>query len=114
MRRDFREYPKTLVLMTDGECGDCGNLNDFRLLRQKFRDRNIKVVAIGISQNVNESEILALVDRPDYLPFNSFSDLYDPGLPIRLGLCDGIWLLYLIYTISNYFVIMFKMKDIYI
>ena len=104
MRRDFREFPKTLVLMTDGQSNSGGNLTAFRLLRQQFRDRNINVVGIGITQNVNENEILALVGgRHNYRPFNRFSDLYDPGLPIRLGLCDGIWLLYLIYTISNYF-----------
>ena len=102
MRRDFRKFPKTLVLMTDGQSNHGqrgGNVTAFRLARQQFRDRNIKVVGIGITQNANENEILALVERENYRPFNRFSELYDPGVPITLGLCDGIWLLNLIYTI---------------
>ena len=92
MRRDFRKFPKTLVLMTDGECRDGGNcsLATFRSLKQQYKAQNIRIVGIGIGPNVNVTEMLSIVDPENYRPLSNFSDLYDVRLPLTLGLCDGM------------------------
>ena len=104
MRPDFREFPKTLVFMTDGICTNCRNdtnINNcvnipdcspanFRLLRQQYRARRIRTIGIGLGAGVNSTEILSFVERKNYRFFSNFRDLYDPGVPLKLGLCDGM------------------------
>ena len=101
MRPDFREFPKTLVFMTDGECTNCSFGNNctnwpdcspanFRLLRQQYRARRIRTIGIGLGAGVNSTEILSFVERKNYRFFSNFRDLYDPGVPLKLGLCDGM------------------------
>ena len=102
MRRD---YPKTLVFITDGICstGVCKTGNETEeliLLKDRYRARNIKVVGIGVG-SVNRNAILTIVDEENYrhfgsrfgLEFDNFEDLYDPGLPLTLGLCNGMLLI---------------------
>ena len=102
MRRD---YPKTLVFITDGICstGVCKTGNETEeliLLKNRYRARNIKVVGIGVG-SVNRNAILTIVDEENYrhfgsrfgLGFDNFEDLYDPGLPLKLGLCNGMLLI---------------------
>ena len=102
MRRDFREFPKTLVFMTDGNCRnaslagsllpDCTPAN-FRLLRQQYSAQNIRIIGIGLTSGVKSAEILSFVERKNYRFFYNFRDLYDPGVPLKLGLCDGRFLI---------------------
>ena len=47
---------------------------------------------------MNRNSILTIVDEENYrnfgsrfgLEFDNFEDLYDPGLPLKLGLCNGM------------------------
>ena len=94
MRRD---YPKTLVFMTDGKCttGICkttAEKAELMLLKEKYRARNIKVVGIGVKEN-NSNAMKTIVDKENYFTFDNFEDLYDPGLPLTLGLCNGMLLI---------------------
>ena len=113
MRRD---YPKTLVFMTDGKCttGICKKFGknttanniyekaELMLLKEKYRARNIKVVGIGVKER-NSNAMKTIVDKENYFTFDNFEDLYDPGLPLTLGLCNGMLLIRFRYISSPHF-----------
>ena len=103
---------RVLFFMTDGACwhddGSGGNeahlygctQDGFAQMRQNFQSRGIKIIGLGVTSGANVDEILQFVNRQNYHYISNFATLFDPGLPRKFRICDGV-LIICIYDIKQ-------------
>ena len=79
------EVSKTLILITDGRQSNV----DYNFWATEFRNRNIKVIVIGVG-NVNVGDLLQLVEDPNDLHLASNFDItLDESFIRNISLCSG-------------------------
>lgn len=77
---------KYLVLITDGK-----DLSvDYKGYKDKFQDKDIKRIAIGVGDGVDANNLKRLVDDDRYyFPASNFSDLLKQKFISNIGICNG-------------------------
>ena len=87
--------PNTMIYMTDGECSqrwwNCSK-EAFQYWRNMYRnaDPPIKLIGIGVGEDVNQTEIEAFVGEENYIG-SDFADIVKPEFIRNLSICDGIY-----------------------
>ena len=109
--------PKTLILLTDGQClRDCNynafeagdlscaefcssnyclntyencDINEFARWGSLFRDQNIATIGIGIGNSIYEKEITDFVGQSNYYYKKSFNQILTKRFRRSLLLCEG-------------------------
>ena len=88
------DVQKVLFFLTDGSCiyKQCTDDNFIRKKNQ-LDIEGIKVIGIGVMKTYDQKmvdEMKLVVDPDNYFNVSDFIQLYDQGLPRKLGLCDGM------------------------
>ena len=98
MRAD--EIPKNLIYLTDGQCGgNYGNGTDFDCNKEKFeefgnrfKDRKVRKIGIGIGRNINDdatSQIVSFVGKQNFIKQDNFYNIMTEKFRSNLSICDG-------------------------
>ena len=83
---------QVLFFMTDGRCSTNGYncTPQYPQIRRDFDNRGIKIIGLGVTSKADAEEILMFVNRKNYRNITDFTTLFDPGLPRKLHICDGM------------------------
>ena len=86
------DVPNVMIFMTDGACNDCdlGSLKDWN---KKFRyeaDPPIKLIGIGIGNNLRVEQIETFVGKENYVG-TEITEIIKPEFIRSLSICDGMY-----------------------
>ena len=88
---DRADVPNILIILTDGE----SNVNEERTipLAEELRAQDVTIYSIGVTNNINETEVMLMSSEPQQLDVNyfiseDFTDLGDVADQIAVVACD--------------------------
>ena len=93
-RKWRKTVPKTLIYITDGE--SMGADPKFREYKEEFGKRNIRIIGIGVGEDIDPRQIKLVVEANKYYPLEDFDELAKISFVHNISLCDGMFITYFI------------------